>query len=72
MISLVLIECKRCGSIYNGENEDFKIKPFEQIEIVWKRLGKCDYCPKGGRNTAKPGGTDFSSWDEDAWRENIK
>lgn len=69
MVDILIIECRSCGVTYNGDNESKKIGELEQIGIVYKKQSRCIYCPKTDRNTAKPGGPNFSGWDEDVWQK---
>lgn len=43
--SLVIKECKRCGSKFIGGRKDLKLEVGQQVEIINAKVASCQYCP---------------------------
>lgn len=51
MKELVIIECKTCFAKYNGEDELVRIEPFEEVDLILRRIAKCSACKQAADRT---------------------
>ncbi len=44
MKNIVIVECRKCGTQYNGDNRSINIGPNEQIDVIIRKISKCSGC----------------------------